>query len=326
MRVLITGARGFVAPLVAQALREAHGRSVELVGASRDGDAPQDFDRAVALDVTSPERCEALIAAERPEAVVHLAGVAAPREASADPRAAWRVNVEGTLDLARAVLSCAPRARFVFAGSGAVYGDTALAGRPLDEEATLRPVDDYASTKAAADLALGAMAKRGLDVVRMRPFNHTGPGQSEAFVAPAFAMQIARIEAGLTPSTMMVGDLDAERDFLDARDVAHAYGLAADPALRLAPGEILNLCSGAPLRVGGLLERLLALSPARVDVEVDPARLRPGDPRLVVGDPSKAARLLGWAPRHAFGDTLRDLMEDCRRRVAQSRPLADVRL
>lgn len=315
-RLLITGAGGFVAPLLASAVREQYGRQTEIVGASRDGEAPSIFDRVIQLDLTDSADIDASIATERPDAIAHLAGISAPREASSDPRAAWRVNVDGTLFLARATLAHVPHARFMFAGSGTVYGETAQISSPLDENATLRPTDEYSATKAAADLALGAMAHQGLNVVRMRPFNHTGPGQSLVFVAPAFAMQIARIEAELAAPIITVGNLEAERDFLDARDVARAYALALNPAARLERGEILNVCSGTSLPVGMILDRLKALSRSDVRIEIDPARLRPGDPKRVVGDPSRIQSKLGWSPIYDFNLTLEALLEDCRRSIA----------
>ena len=161
--------------------------------------------------------------------MVHLAAIPTIAGAVADPAAAWRVNVMGTLDLARAIHQYAPECTLIFAGSAEAYGATARQGVPLKETDPLQPLNEYAATKAAADLALGALAANGLRVIRFRPFNHTGPGQTDEFVVPAFASQIARIEKGAQPPVMMVGNLDAQRDFLDVRDVVDAY-VAGDRA------------------------------------------------------------------------------------------------
>jgi GDP-4-dehydro-6-deoxy-D-mannose reductase len=201
-------------------------------------------------------------------------------------------------------------------GSGLVYGDSAKPGLPLDETALLAPVDEYAVTKAAADLAIGALTRRGLKSLRFRPFNHFGPGQAETFVIPAFAMQIAKIEAGVAEPIIRVGNLDAERDFLDVRDVVHAYALAVRTADDMqAPGTILNIASGTPQRIGDILERLLRQSRVAITVEQDPARLRPSDLPRILGDATRARRTLGWAPVHTFDDTLAAVLDDCRARV-----------
>jgi GDP-4-dehydro-6-deoxy-D-mannose reductase len=151
-----------------------------------------------------------------------------------------------------------------------------------------------------------------------RPFNHTGPGQGEAFVAPNFAAQVARIEAGLQPPVISVGALDDERDFLDVGDVVDAYLLMIDRRAQLERGAVFNVASGAPVRIGDILERFLSLSRVRIEVKVDGDRLRPSGVRRVVGDASKL-HALGWAPRIALNDTLEAVLEDKRREVARSR-------
>ncbi|TIV64852.1 MAG: NAD-dependent epimerase/dehydratase family protein, partial [Mesorhizobium sp.] len=203
-------------------------------------------------------------------------------------------------------------------GSGLVYGESAKTGRPLDESTLLAPVDDYAATKAAADLALGALSYRGLKCVRMRPFNHTGPGQTEAFAVPAFAMQIARIEAGLAPPVIRVGNLDARRGFLDARDIGNAYARAVLNSDKLAPNTIFNLASGLSWRMADILDLLLAQSSVKIVVEQDPLRMRPSDLPCIIGDATRARTLLGWAPEHSFEETLAAVLQDCRARVAQA--------
>ncbi|MBZ9662142.1 GDP-mannose 4,6-dehydratase [Mesorhizobium sp. ESP-6-4] len=318
MRVLITGANGFVGPYVGDALRRICGREIAVAATSKDGGPHPAFGQVEELDVTDPAAVHDAIARHQPTHVIHMAAVAALGAAQADPRNTWRIHVDGALNVAHAILDKAPDCWLVHVGSGLVYGESAKTGRPLDEGTLLAPIDDYAVTKAAADLALGALSRQGLKCVRMRPFNHTGPGQTEAFAVPAFAMQIARIEAGLAPPVIRVGNLDARRDFLDARDIANAYARAVLKSRDLAPSAIFNLASGLSWRMGDILDRLLARSSVKIVTEQDPLRLRPSDLPCIVGDATRARTLLGWAPEHPFEDTLAAVLEDCRARVAQA--------
>jgi GDP-4-dehydro-6-deoxy-D-mannose reductase len=231
---------------------------------------------------------------------------------------AWRVHVRGVLNIADAILSKAPDCWFLHVGSGLVYGESAKSGLPLSEDALLAPIDEYSVTKAAADLALGAQVRRGLKCLRLRPFNHTGPGQTDAFVVPAFAKQIARIEAGLTPPIIRVGNLDAERDFLDVRDVVTSYALAVKQSSVLQSGTILNIASGLPRRISDILEILLSLSTIKIGVEPDAARIRPSDLPRVIGDARRAHDLIGWSPERQFESTLSEILDYWRTQIAQA--------
>jgi GDP-4-dehydro-6-deoxy-D-mannose reductase len=265
------------------------------------------------MDVTDAAAVSAAIGRHKPTHVINLAGLAVPAVASANPKAAWQVHVHGVLNLAEAILDKAPDCWLLNAGSGLVYGESAKSGLPLDENTLLAPVDEYAVTKAAADLALGALTRRGLKAVRFRPFNHTGPGQAESFVIPAFAMQIAKIEAGLAPPVIRVGNLDVERDFLDVRDVVNAYALAVRHTVGFEePGIILNIASGVPRCIGNILEWLLERSQVKISIEQDPMRLRPSDLPRIVGDASRLRQRLGWMPTHSFDETLAAVLNDCR--------------
>jgi GDP-4-dehydro-6-deoxy-D-mannose reductase len=271
----------------------------------------------MALDVTDRAALEAAIRSVNPTHVINLAGIAAPTTANTYPDEAWRVHLHGTLDLARVILQRAPDYWLIHVGSGMVYGGSAKAGRALDENALLDPLDEYSATKAAADLALGALIRSGLKCIRLRPFNHTGPGQSEAFVVPAFAVQIARIEAQLAPPVIRVGNLDAQRDFLDVRDVANAYALVMRNLERLESGTVLNIASGIPRRISDILAGLVARSRVEISIEQNPARQRPGDLPIMVGDAGRARGLLHWKPEHSFEDTLTAVLNDCRVRAIQ---------
>lgn len=313
MRILITGANGFVAPYVADALRQAIGEPVEIVLSGR-SDLDADAQGIIPLDITDTAAVETAIAQISPTHVIHLAAVSSPPTAGSDPDLAWRVNVGGTLAIARAILKSAPDCTLLFASSGQVYGETANMNRALTEDDVLAPVGEYAATKAAADIALGAMVSRGLRCIRLRPFNHAGPGQTEDFVLPGFAAQIARIEAGLTAPVIKVGNLDAERDFLDVRDVAEAYARATLRAAEIRPGAILNIASGIPLSIDSLLRNLLAMSDAKIVVEQDPARMRPSETPRFFGDATRARSLLDWTPRRTMDEVLRDILSAARGR------------
>lgn len=301
-RILVTGAGGFVGQHLLPALRTAFPDAALLTGP---------------FDITDPDAADAAIGAARPDAAVHLAAVAAIPAARLDPGRAWQVNLLGTLNVARAVMARAPGCTLLFASSADIYGASFRAGRPLDEDALPAPLNTYAATKAAADLALGAMAAEGLRVLRVRPFNHTGAGQSAEFVVPAFAEQVARVAAGLQPPVLRVGALDPLRDFLDVRDVCSAYAACLARSDALAPGTVLNLASGRPRRVGDVLAALMAAAGVQAEVAIDVGRLRPTDIPVAAGNAALARRLLGWAPAIPWEQTIADVLADWRARVGE---------
>jgi GDP-4-dehydro-6-deoxy-D-mannose reductase len=176
-------------------------------------------------------------------------------------------------------------------------------------------MNTYSATKAAADLALGAMAGEGLRVIRVRPFNHCGPGQSDAFVVAAFARQVVRIAAGLQPAVVSVGALDPLRDFLDVRDVCAAYALCLAPPTDLSPGVILNIASEVPRRIGDVLRELLTIAGVKATIQTDSGRLRQSEIPMACGDSSAARASLGWAPRIPWEQTLVDTLSDWRSRI-----------
>jgi GDP-4-dehydro-6-deoxy-D-mannose reductase len=316
-RVLVTGALGFVGPYLVEALRRSYENNIEIIATAKKAGQHAMLGPVRAIDVTDRTAVEDAIVGSNPTHVMHLAGIAAPTAVNADPDEAWRVHLQGTLNLARVILKRAPDCWLINVGSALVYGESAKAGRALDENALLAPLDEYSASKAAADLALGPLIRSGLKCIRLRPFNHTGPGQSEAFVAPAFAVQIARIEARLAPPIICVGNLDAQRDFLDVRDVANAYALVMKNLERLESGTVLNIASGIPRRISDILASLIARSRVEISVEQDPMRQRPGDLPILLGDASRARRLLHWKPEYSFEDTLTALLNDCRARAVQ---------
>jgi GDP-4-dehydro-6-deoxy-D-mannose reductase len=320
MRILITGAGGFVGPHLVRELTARFGSGAVIIPTSQRGGGRHGIGDMPVLDVTDEAAVDHAVRELAPTHVVHLAAISSPAEAGVDATAAWRVNTLGTLAVARAIIRRAAHCWMIFAGSGLAYGNSAKCGKPLGETALLSPSGDYAATKAAADLALGALTGQGLRSIRLRLFNNTGPAQKEAFVVPGFAAQIARIEAGLQAPVMGVGNLDAVRDFLDVRDVAAAFALCIDRAAELRPGVIINIASGVPRSIRSVLNGLLTLSQVPIDCKTDPARLRPSELPIFVGDPTLARQLLAWQPQHRFGDTLASVLADWRAAIAEKTP------
>ena len=315
-RILVTGADGFVGRHLLRSLRTAFPSSV-LIACAQAPDMA-DADTTLPLDLLSVDSIAACLTQARADAIVHLAAATVVPESFADPGLTWRINVDGTLTLARMLMARAPETRLVFVSSAETYGLIFQRGEPLDEDAPFAPANPYAASKAAADLALGEMALRGLKVIRMRTANHTGPGQSDALVVPAFARQIARIEAGRQEPVITVGALDRWRDFLDVRDVCAAYAAALShdmtPAHDVAPSPAFNIASGTPRRIGDVLDALLARSAVAVEVRMDEKRVRPTDVVKAIVNPGRAKSLLGWKPRIPWDETLDSVLADWRKR------------
>jgi GDP-4-dehydro-6-deoxy-D-mannose reductase len=226
-------------------------------------------------------------------------------------------NVLATHVLLRSVERHAPDARLLVPSSALIYKPDAA---PLGEDHPLLPRTPYGVSKLAQEmLALRARQDRGLQAFIARPFNHIGPGQGASLVASAFARQIAEAESGLSEPVIHVGNLDAKRDLTDVRDTIRAYETIVN---RGVPGRVYNVCSGRACRVQDLLDGLLDLSTTRVEVKVDPDRLRPSDTPLLVGDPSRIATELGWRAEIPLDRTLADLLAHWRAHVAARRSQA----
>jgi GDP-4-dehydro-6-deoxy-D-mannose reductase len=301
MRALVTGATGFVGRYLTAAL-EAGGASVFACGGPNDG--PDAF----ALDLDDPYAIAAALDIARPDLVFHLAAQTFVPESFASPVATYRTNVVGTAHLASAVRAYADgRAmpRILFTSSAEVYGARSAADMPLRESTLPAPATPYAASKAGAEAILLAESRSlGLDVVIARAFNHIGPGQNERFVVPSFARQLAAIAGGASSPVLMVGNLNAVRDFLDVRDVVAAYvALARDGA----SGEIYNVCSGAGRSMRDVLRELITIAGVPVEVREDPERMRPLDVPIFVGSAQKLEAATGWSPAIPLSQSLRDI-------------------
>jgi GDP-4-dehydro-6-deoxy-D-mannose reductase len=299
-RILVTGASGFVGSHLLPRLKAA---------------CPDADVLTPAFEVRDRQAVQAAIGDSQADICVHLAGQAAVTAAQQDSDSTWQVNLHGTLHIAQAVLRWAPQCTLVYISSADAYGSSFRVGAPLTEGAPLAPMNTYGATKAAADLALGSMLGQGLRVIRLRPVNHTGPGQSPRFVVPAFARQVARIAAGKQEAVLNVGNIDTWRDFLDVRDVCAAYVACIGRADSLKPGTILNIGSGEPHRIRDVLANLLRMARVEAEICVDMSRVRPDDLPKTAVDASLAHHLLDWAPAIPWAQTLQDVLDDWRGRI-----------
>lgn len=308
-RILVTGAAGFAGSHLVHHL--AATRDVTAWARSTPPSEVAELATWQRVDLMDRAAVREAIAAVRPGLVFHCAGsphVAASWQDSATPLAS---NVIGTHHLLDALHAEGVRARVLITGSATVY---APSDTPIGEDDRVNPVSPYALSKFAQErLGLRAVDEDGLEVIITRSFNHTGPRQTAAFVAPSMARQIALIERGALDPVIRVGNLDARRDLTDVRDVVRAYDLLARAG---APGRVYNVASGSARSMREILDGLLARASRPITVEVDPARLRPHDTPVLVGDSRRLREATGWRPDISFDRMLDDLLDWWRGAVA----------
>ena len=303
MRVLVTGATGFVGRhltqlLVAQGHRVYGTYLTQPKGGS--GGA-----QLVPCDVRDAAQLHRLLRRIRPQRIYHLAAHSSVVDSFRDIRAVYETNFWGTYNLLEAARQGSPRARVLVVSSGHCYGPIKRGQRPAAESQPLAPQNPYALSKAAADLLAGLYhARHGLHVVRARPLNHTGPGQSPEFVCSDFARQAAAIDLGLQAPVLSVGNLDVERNFSDVRDVVRAYVLLLEKG---KAGEAYNVASGRRTTVRRLVKLLTAFSSRPIRVRVERRRQRLADLRRLTINTKRLRRTTGWRPEYDLPKTLKDL-------------------
>ena len=323
--ILVTGAAGFAGSHLLSQLRSAAPDAALLAWRRPPGaraPAPAAPPRPApaeacwrAVDLLDGAAVRRAVAERPPTQVYHCAGVANVHGSWADRQATLHGNVTGTEHLLSALGRLPAPPRILIPGSALVYRPSTAA---LDEAAPLDPVSPYGASKLEQERrGLAAFRRDGLAVVLTRSFTHIGPGQTPAFAVSSFAEQIARIEAARAEPVLRVGDLEARRDLTDVRDTVRAYRmLMADGT----PGRPCNVCSGAAHRIGDVLDVLLALARVRIAIRQDPARARPGDNPVLLGDRSRITEELGWEPRRPLAETLADLLDYWRGVVAGAGP------
>jgi GDP-4-dehydro-6-deoxy-D-mannose reductase len=313
---LVTGAAGFAGRHVLAHLRDTAPER-KLLAWVRRPQPENGFVQWRQVDITDGQAVRSAVAEALPDRIVHLAGAPNVADSWRNSLLPLQTNVLGTHYLLEAVRRHCPDCRVLVVTSAMIYRTS---DAPLDEDTPLEPSSPYGLSKLAQDqLALLAARNDGLNVVVARPFNHIGPHQNSTFALSSFARQIALIEAGLVPPEIHVGNLDAERDFTDVRDVAEAYARLLESG---QPGRVYNICSDTPHRIADLLNRLIVHAHVPVTLVTDPARLRPSDQPRMVGNSSRIRTELGWRPKWSIDDTLTDLLRWWRAEVAAGRATA----
>ena len=314
MRALITGITGFAGGHLAQILLD---RGDELFGVARDegfglAHLSQDITPVIS-DLQSPDVVNRLLNDVQPDAIYHLAGQAFVPTAWADPWSTLENNIRPQLNILQAMVKQKSKARLLIVASNQVYGPVTADQLPVNEETPLRPDNPYGVSKVAQDiLGLQYFLSHGIDVLRVRAFNHIGPRQNPVFVSASFARQIAQIEAGLTEPVIRVGNLEAKRDFTDVIDVMRAYTLLVDYG---EPGEAYNVGTGRAYSIRYLLDVLLSYTHQEIKIEQDETRMRPSDISVIYADNSKLRSTTGWEPTITFEDSLKHVLDYWREEV-----------
>lgn len=298
MKAVVTGSHGFVGPHLIAHLEQC-------------GDTVVPADRSTGVDILDQAAMHELMADAAPDVVYHLAGLADVGRSWDEPAESFEVNANGTLHTLEAARAAGVR-RVLVVSSADVYGIVGADELPITEEQPLRPVSPYGASKVAAEfLALQAWAGRGLETIRVRSFNHIGPGQTDRFVASALAWRVARAEVDQS-HTITVGNVTPTRDFTDVRDVVRAYRMAVVDG---EPGEVYNVASGRATSIESLARTLIGRATTPLELDIDPALQRPVDNPVSVGDASRLHAATGWSPEIPLDETLAELLDDVRTRL-----------
>ena len=301
MRILITGAAGFVGRHLIRELAE-HGHQPVALDMRFPFPAESAW-RQVTADIMDPSAISRILAEHQVEAVAHLAAISFVPDGNADPAHLYAIDIQGTLNLLETVRRHRAGCRLLFVSTAHVYGNPETTG-PLNETAPLCPVTPYAISKACADHIAQSYAREyRLPILVARPNNHTGPGQDTRFSIPAFAHQVRTAAGAIPHPPLRVGNLDSTRDFCDVRDVVGAYRLLIEQG---QPGQAYNIASGRPIAMRDILGHFCTLAGIPPAFETDPARFRPTD-RSPLLDTRRIREQTGWAPRIPLEQTLQDV-------------------
>jgi GDP-4-dehydro-6-deoxy-D-mannose reductase len=313
MRVLITGMAGFAGLHLAECLVSE--TDWQITGLTR---RPPPSSPALAssrvswrvLELLDGNAVDSVVAEIQPDTIIHLASQAHVPTSWENPWATYESNLRGQLHLIEAIIKHKLSPRLLSITSNEVYGAVEASELPIRESTRFAPNNPYAVSKVAQDfMARQYVLSHGLDVVVARPFNHFGPRQDTRFVIPRFAEQVAEIEAGRREPRMLLGNMAAQRDFTDVRDVARAY-LALIRNGRT--GHAYNVCSGEPRSIQIVLDKLIALAGVNVEQVSDPSKFRQVDTPISFGDASLIYEHTGWRPQIPFEQSLNDVLDIAR--------------
>lgn len=312
-KVLVTGATGFVGTHLLHYLLSQNDFSIVGTHRSDHTNAPEGI-QLQKINLLEQEEVDNLIASHKPEYVYHLAGLASAAESFKSPASAITNNIIAELNILEALKKNElTDTKVLIISTAEVYGFIEPADLPVDEQTSLRPVNPYAVSKIAQDyLGLQYHLSYNMNIVRVRPFNHIGPGQKDNFVLSSFAKQIAEIEKQKKDPVLHVGNIEAKRDFTDVRDMIKAYQLALEKG---QSGEVYNIGSGTSRSISDILDILLSLSEVKIEVTPDPKRFRPMDVPEFVCDYKKFHELTGWQPEIPIERTLQDTLDYWRKIV-----------
>ena len=317
MRIFITGATGFAGSHLVENLVAAGHELFALVHQETSHQPLLQNARVTLIEgnLLEMSSLETAVAQAKPDVVYHLAGQAYPARSWQQPGLTLAVNSVGTANLLQAVVGYG-RPRVLIVTSAEIYGEIQPEMLPITEQTMPAPNHPYGVSKWAAGLLVPLYWERyQLPVVEARPFNHIGPHQALGFVVPDFASQLAEIQASQRPKRMMVGNLEAMRDFTDVRDVVRAYELLAEQG---QPGETYLICSGQPVKIETVLQKLIEIAGVEVVVENDPKRMRPSDTPCLYGSYAKLEAQTGWQPSLSLEQSLSDILVDWGQRVLRA--------
>lgn len=293
LRILVTGSSGFVGKALLEHIKSHYPQAYCLQPSQK-------------LELRDSDSLDAAIAEVRPDWLIHLAGQSFVPQSFIDPHETYAINFVGTLNLLQSLKKHSFKGRMLYIGSGDQYGFIELADLPISETYRLKPRNPYAVSKIAGEMLCYQWSQtESLDIVMARPFNHIGPGQSNRFVVPCFAKQVADIKQGLTPPVIETGNLNVTRDFTDVRDIVRAYTMLLEMG---KTGEIYNVCSGQEAKIADILAKLIEITDVAVDIISNPGLFRVNEQLRSCGNPEKIYQHTGWRPAIPLAQSLYDIL------------------
>lgn len=319
-KIFITGATGFVGTHALEYFSDKG--NYEIFGTNYKSDNKVvdwiDDEHLITLNLLDQEAIKGVVGRVKPDYVIHLAAMSSPKMSFEKPQETMTNNIAAQINLFEALrlLDKQPE-KVLIIGSAEEYGLVSADDCPINETTPLKPTSPYAVSKIAQDyLGLQYYLSYGLPAVRLRPFNHTGERRPETFVLPAFAKQVAEIEAGIQESIIHVGNLEPVRDFTDVKDMVRAYEMAL---IKGTPGDVYNIGSGEGISIKKLLDILLELTEKKITVEIDDTRVKPADVPVLVADNSKFVNQTGWKPKIPIQETVKRVLNYWRSQVKKQK-------